>query len=164
LFASGMEYTILHPANLFQNLLASWRSIVETGVYAEPNPVYRKLARVDYRDVATVCAIAFTGDSLAFGSFELCSEGMLTRQEIGAMAGELLDRPVVTREIGFADWAARVELPYGEREQAILARIHAHIGQHGMSGNPLTLRAILGRPARTMRQFVEELAQRSYPA
>ncbi|WP_286667713.1 NmrA family NAD(P)-binding protein [Variovorax flavidus] len=157
LFASGMEYTLLHPANLFQNFAGAWKAIVQTGVYAEPNPVDRRLARVDYRDVAEVAAIALTGDRLAYGSFELCSEGMLTRLEIGKLASDLLRKPVEVREIEFAGWARQAKLPYDARELAMLEKIHAHISEHGMPGNSLTLRAILGRPARTVRQYVEEL-------
>jgi hypothetical protein len=43
----------------------------------------------------------------------------------------------------------------------MLEKIHAHISGHGMAGNSLTLRAILGRPARTVRQYVEELWRES---
>lgn len=158
LFASGMDYTILHPANLFQNFAGAWESIVATAVYAEPNPVDRRLARVDYRDVAEVVAIALTEDRLAYGTFELCSEGMLTRQEIGAMAARALGRPVAVCEIGFDQWAQRVKLPYDAREKAILEKIHVHISAHGMGGNSLSLRAILRRAPRSMQQFVDELA------
>jgi uncharacterized protein YbjT (DUF2867 family) len=158
LFASGMAYTILHPANLFQNFGSAWKGIVATGIYAEPNPVDRRLARVDYRDVAEVAAIALTDDRLAYGTFELCSQGMLTRQEIGAMAARALGRPVEVREIGFGEWARTVRLPYDERAKAILAKIHGHIAAHGMSGNSLALHAVLGRPPRSMQQFIGELA------
>jgi len=158
LFASGMEYTLLHPANFLQNFIGAWKAIVATGVYAEPNPVDRPLARVDYRDVAEVAAIALTEDRLAFGSFELCSEGMLTRQEIGAMAAKALDRPVQVVQVPFSEWAQRVNLPYDARQKAMLAKIHEHIGHHGMSGNSLTLRAILGREPRSMQQLIDELA------
>ena len=44
-------------------------------------------------------------------------------------------------------------------ELAVLEKIHTHISQHGMPGNSLTLRAILGRPARTMHAYLEELSQ-----
>lgn len=158
LFASGMTCILLHPANLFQNLGGAWKGIVETGVYAEPNPVQRRLARVDYRDVAEVAAIALTSDRLDHGTFELCSAGMLTRQEIGAMAAQALGRHVEVIEIGFEEWAQRVGLPYDARARALLARIHEHISAHGMSGNSLALHAILGRAPRSMQQFVAELA------
>ena len=158
LFASGMDYTILHPANLFQNFVGAWRGIVATGVYAEPNPVDRRIARVDYRDVAEVVAIALTEDRLAYGTFELCSGGMLTRREIGAMAARALGRPVEVCEIGFDEWAERAKLPYDAREHAMLEKIHAHISKHGMGGNSLSLAAILRRAPRSMQQLVDELA------
>jgi uncharacterized protein YbjT (DUF2867 family) len=159
LFASGMEYTLLHPANLMQNFAGAWPSIKATGIYAEPNPVDRRLARVDYRDVAEVAAIALTEDRLAYGSFELCAEGMLTRREIAALAARALGRPVQAVQIGFDEWAEHAQLPLDAREKLMLAMIHEYIATHGMSGNPLTLRAILGREPRTMQQFVEELAR-----
>jgi len=158
LFASGMEYTILQPANLFQNFAAAWPAIAAQGEYAEPTPVDRPLARVDYRDVAEVAAIALTEDRLAFGTFELCAEGMWTREQIGQMASRALGRPVRTVQLGFEEWAGRVKLPLDARERGLLATVHAYIGAHGMSGNSLVLRAILGRPARSMPAYVEELA------
>jgi uncharacterized protein YbjT (DUF2867 family) len=159
LFASGMEYTILHPANLFQNLLGGWNSIAATGVYAEPIPVNQRLSRVDYRDVAEVAAIALTEDRLAYGSFELCAEGMLTRSEIGKIASDVLGRPIEVRQVDFEEWAQAGRLPYDDREMAILAKIQRHIAEHGMGGNSLTLQAILGRRPRSMRQFIEELVR-----
>ncbi|MEK7943807.1 NmrA family NAD(P)-binding protein [Pigmentiphaga sp. YJ18] len=158
LFASGMEYTILQPANLFQNLAAAWPAIAAHGQYVESTPVDRPLARVDYRDVAEVAAIALTGDRLAHGTFELCAEGMWTRAQIGEMAARALGRPVQVAQLGFDEWAERVALPLDARERGQLAAVHAYIGEHGMSGNSLVLRAILGRPARSMQAYVEELA------
>jgi hypothetical protein len=37
----------------------------------------------------------------------------------------------------------------------------AHYDQHGLVGNSLTLRAILGREPRTLRAYFEELARKS---
>ena len=34
---------------------------------------------VDYRDVAEAAALAFTGEELSFGTFELALRGMFTR-------------------------------------------------------------------------------------
>src|SRR5688500_352983 len=39
LFRSDLEYTILHPANLMQNLAGAWHAVLEGGVFAEPFPV-----------------------------------------------------------------------------------------------------------------------------
>jgi uncharacterized protein YbjT (DUF2867 family) len=159
LFSSGMVYTLLHPANFFQNFTGAFEAIAATGVYAEATPVDCAISRVDYRDVAEVAAIALTEDRLDYGSFELCADGRHTRQEIGAMVARALGRPVQVVQMGFGEWAQLAGLPLDEREKEMLAAIHSYLGAHGMSGNSLTLRAILGREPRSMQQFVDELAR-----
>ncbi|MDR6424247.1 uncharacterized protein YbjT (DUF2867 family) [Variovorax paradoxus] len=159
LFESDLEYTLLHPANFFQNLNAAWPAIVKDGVLAEPYPVSTRIARVDFRDVAEVAALALTGDHLAFGSFELCAPDRFNRLEIARMASEALGRPVSAEEWSFGDWVARANPPYDERQRQLLSRVHAHYAAHGLGGNPLTLRAILGREPRTLNQYIQELAR-----
>lgn len=158
LFESELEYTLLHPANFFQNLRGAWPGIVRDGVFAEPYPVDTRIARVDYRDVAEVAAIALTEDRLAYGSFELCAPGRFNRREIVAMAGEALGRPVAAREIDFDDWVELTRPPYDARQLQLLSKVHAHYATHGLGGNALVLEAILGRPPRTLAQYIGELA------
>ncbi|SEF21030.1 NmrA/HSCARG family protein [Variovorax sp. NFACC27] len=158
LFESELEYTLLHPANFFQNLRGAWPGIVRDGVFAEPYPVDTRIARVDYRDVAEVAAIALTEDRLAYGSFELCAPGRFNRREIVAMAGEVLGRPVAAREIDFDDWVELTRPPYDARQLQLLSKVHAHYATHGLGGNALVLEAILGRTPRTLAQYIGELA------
>lgn len=158
LFESELEYTLLHPANFFQNLRGAWPGIARDGVFAEPYPVDTRIARVDYRDVAEAAAIALTEDRLAYGSFELCAPGRFNRREIVAMAGEALGRPVAAREIDFDDWVELTRPPYDARQLQLLSKVHAHYATHGLGGNALVLEAILGRPPRTLAQYIGELA------
>ncbi|HET8727791.1 MAG TPA: NmrA/HSCARG family protein [Alphaproteobacteria bacterium] len=159
LFNSGMQYTILHPANFFQNIGGAWSMVLETGTFAEPFPTDSRIARVDYRDVAEVAAIALTEDRLAYGSFELCA-GMPDRKEIAAIMSAVLERPIKAAELTFGEWAAKAALPYGGEQLKSLARVHAHYARHGSGGNSLTLRAILGREPRSLRRYIEELASK----
>lgn len=158
LFESDLEYTILHPANFFQNLGAAWPGIVETGFVAEPFPVTTRVARVDYRDVAEVAAIALTGSHLAWGTFELCAPDLLNRLDIATIASVALGRLIEARQMGFDEWAAAARLPLDAYQLRLLAKVHEHYAAHGLAGNALTLRAILGREPRSMRQYIGELA------
>ncbi|TKB31235.1 MAG: NmrA/HSCARG family protein, partial [Mesorhizobium sp.] len=79
LYSTNMEYTILHPANFMQNIAGAWPSVVRDGVFSEPFPKTKKLARVDYRDVAEVAAIALTEARLSYATLELCA-GMHSRE------------------------------------------------------------------------------------
>jgi len=157
LFTSGLQYTILHPSNFMQNIVGAWPGVVASSVFAEPFPVTARVARVDYRDVAEVAAIALTGDRLAYGSFELCAEAP-DRLAIAEWMSAALQRPVTAAEIGFADWVRKARPPYDTRGLALLEKVQADYAAHGLRGNSLTLQAILGRPPRLVRDLIAELA------
>ncbi|WP_354492568.1 NmrA/HSCARG family protein [Mesorhizobium robiniae] len=157
LYSTNMEYTILHPANFMQNIAAAWPAIVRDGVFSEPFPKTAKLARVDYRDVAEVAAIALTEAGLSYATLELCA-GMHSREEIVSMMSEELGRPISAGETAFGEWAANARLPYDDRQLQMLAKVHDHYARYGLGGNSLTLRAALGREPRSLRSFIRELA------
>ncbi|WP_312364227.1 NmrA family NAD(P)-binding protein [Ensifer sp.] len=158
LYSSSLEYTVLHPANFMQNIHSAWPGIVESGVFAEPFPKTARLARVDYRDVAEVAAIALTEDRLAFATLELCAEGRHNRLEIAAMISAALGRPIDAGEISFHEWAAPARAIYTEQQLGLLAKVHEHYATVGLGGNSLALRAALEREPRTMQAFISALA------
>jgi len=108
--------------------------------------------------VAEVAAIALTQDKLAHGTFELCAEPALTREDVAAAMGDVLGRPVAAVQPNFGDWAAATRLPYDDRQLALLAAVYAHYDRHGSPGNDLVLRTILGREPRGLRAYVQDLA------
>lgn len=153
---SGMEFTLLHPALFFQGLAAGWAAVEKTGAFAQPWSAETRFAWVDYRDVAEAAALALTGDRLLYGTFELCAEGSLNRHDLAALMGEALGREVK---------ATRADPPPGDGPQAAgLAAMFAWYDHHGLPGNALTLRAVLGREPRTLRQYLGELAAGQAPA
>ncbi|RWF55468.1 MAG: NmrA/HSCARG family protein [Mesorhizobium sp.] len=156
LYSTNMEYTILHPANFMQNIAAAWPSVVRDGVFSEPFPKTAKLARVDYRDVAEVAAIALTEARLSYATLELCADGMHSQEEIASMMSE--ERPLSAGEPTFGEWAENARLPYDDRQLQLLAKVHDHYAKYGLGGNSLTLRAALGREPRSLRSFIRELA------
>lgn len=155
---SGLDYTILYPATLFQNFAGAWPTIARTGVFAEPYAAGARLARVDYRDVADVVADAFDGSRLAHGSFELAADGMPDREEIAGLMAEVLGKPISVETPSFADWAALAHLPLDERQLGELEKVYRSYSLHGSPGNSLTLRAILRREPRTLQRYFAELA------
>jgi uncharacterized protein YbjT (DUF2867 family) len=157
LLASDMEYTFLHPALFFQNLARSWPAVVSTGTYGEPWAIESRFSRVDYRDVAEVAAIALTEDRLLDGTFELCADGHLDRNDLAALMSEVAGRPVK---------AVRAEPPKPSNGHAgsPMSRMFDYYEKHGLRGNGLTLRAILGREPRTLRAYIAELATAKVPA
>jgi uncharacterized protein YbjT (DUF2867 family) len=129
--------------------------VIERGGFAEPFPIGTRVARVDYRDVAEVAAIAFLEDRLAYGTFELCAT-MPDRNEIATLMSEVLGRPIVPSEAPFDEWAAH--LPLDPDQKDLLAKVFETYAVSGSGGNSLVLRAVLGREPRSLRQYIENLA------
>ena len=146
---SNLEYTFLHPTLFFQNYAGSWPKILQSGVLAEPWSTETRFSRVDYRDVAEVAAIALVEDRLRNGTFELCAEGELNRHDVAAMIGEVLGRTIKAERVD-PDSLGDASKP--------MRPMFDHYDKVGLVGNPLTLRAILGRKPRTLRAYFEELA------
>lgn len=146
---SGMEYAFLHPALFFQNYAQGWPRVVQNGVLAEPWSNETRFSRVDYRDVAEVAASALTEDRLLYGTYELCAEGALDRREIAALIGEALGRKIA---------AERTDPDTLGPEAQRMRPMFDHYDRHGLRGNALTLRAVLGREPRTLRAYFAELA------
>ena len=157
---SGMEYAILQPGGLFfQNLAGSWQRVVETGVFAEPWSTETRFSRVDYRDVAEVAAIALTEDRLLYGTYQLCAEGILDRNDVARLMGDVLGREIEAARLDPDEVAPEDD----GGQPSPMRRMFDWYDERGLLGNPLTLRAILGREPRTLRSYLEELAARPRP-
>lgn len=163
LYSSRLEYTILHPANFMQNIGLAWPSIRDHACFGEPFPKNTRIARVDYRDVAEIAAVALTDDRLAFATLELCA-GMFSRMDIVATLSEALGYPVAALQPGFSEWAAKARLPYGEDQLLLLAKVFDHYQAVGLGGNSLALRAALGREPRSLREYIKDLIAENEPA
>ncbi|WP_310508900.1 NmrA/HSCARG family protein [Achromobacter sp. JUb104] len=163
LYSSRLEYTILHPANFMQNIGLAWPSIRDHACFGEPFPKNTRIARVDYRDVAEIAAVALTDDRLAYATLELCA-GMFSRMDIVATLSEALGYPVAALQPGFSEWAAHARLPYGEDQLLLLAKVFDHYQAVGLGGNSLALRAALGREPRSLREYIKDLIAQKEPA
>lgn len=158
LYESGMAFTILQPAMFMQNLDSGWKAIRDSGRIAQPYSKRAKMCYVDYRDVAEAAALALTGDTLAYGTFELCAPGMVDRVELAAIMSEALGRTIEAGEVSADEWAESAHIPPGPVREG-LATMNADYDQYGFpGGNALVLRAILGREPRTLTAYIHELA------
>ena len=147
LIDSDMEWVFLQPALFFQNFAAGFAKAVESGKYGEPWSAQTRFSRVDYRDVAEVAALALTQDHLNFGTFELSAPGQLNRHEVAALMSEVSGETIEA-----------ITSPAPDQAGAEIKKMFAWYDHHGLVGNPLVLRAVLGREPRTLRAYFEELA------
>lgn len=160
LIESDMEFVLLQPAMFFQNFAQSWPKAVQSGTYAEPWSAQTRFSHVDYRDVAEVAAIALCEDRLNFGTFELCAEGQHNRIEVAALMSEVLGKPIASGDV---DPSKMTGAPAPDGQPSPIQKMVAWYEHHGLLGNALTLRAILGREPRTLRAYFQELASGASP-
>ena len=71
---------------------------------------------------------------------------------------EVLGRRIEAAAPDFSTWVSNAKLPYDDGQKAELASMYAYYDRHDLVGNGVTLRAILGREPRTVRQFFADLA------
>lgn len=157
IIGTGIEYTFLQPALVFQNYGAAFAAAARTGLFAEPYSNHSKICRVDYRDVAEVAGVALCEDRLTYGAFELCADGQLDRMEVAALMTRALGRQIEARAITYDEWLVRSGMPADSLAAIGLKRMFAWYDSHGLHGNVTTLRALLGREPRTLSAYFQEL-------
>ena len=158
LYESGMTFTVLQPAIFMQTMESGWNEVIRTGKFALPYSRRVKTSYVDYRDVAAVAAEAFVTDKFDNGTFELCAPGMFNRSEIAALMSAALELHIEAGDVSFDVWADMARIPEGPVRSG-LKRMYADYNQFGFrGGNSVVLKCLLGREARTLKEFFREMA------
>lgn len=153
LYTSGLDFTVLQPAMYMQALGGSYRQALDTGTIVMPWSKTSRLTYVDYRDVAEAAAIAFTGQRLSRGTFELAAGGTVDRVEIAELMSSAAGRSIIA-----ADPPGDFRLPSNQPDG--LQAMFTEYDRHGFSGgNSLVLRAILQREPRSLAAFITELSE-----
>jgi NAD(P)H dehydrogenase (quinone) len=155
LFASGLELTILQPAAYMQNILGAWRGVLDDGVFRVPYPVETRLSLVDLADLAAAAAVVLMDAGHAGATYELAGTGSLNQTEVAAVIGAALGRNIRAEAETVEAWEARARAAsLGEYERATLAAMFRYYAQHGLVGNPNTLRWLLGRAPHGLAEFL----------
>jgi NAD(P)H dehydrogenase (quinone) len=155
LFTAGFDLTILQPTAYMQNILGAWRGIVEDGIWRVPYPVETRLSLVDLDDVAEAAALVLTENRHGGASYELVGTEPLTQTEVAAAIGAKLRREVRAEAETVAAWEARARRAgMGEHERATLVAMFRYYAEHGLIGNPNTLRWLLGRAPNDLTAFL----------
>jgi len=150
--AGGLPWRILRPCAYADNLDAGLSDVAVTGRFPSHWGLIRGQSLVDLRDVADAAAVLLTEDGLDGGTFEVAGPEPLTAPAIAA---------VLTRRLGSEVTAVDV-VP--DRPAPPVAEYAAHCRrlmfdwyrQHGFTGSPWALEALLGRPARTLAEHLAD--------
>lgn len=162
--ASGLEWTVLRPSAFASNTL-SWVTAVREGTPAPNMMGDGRQGVVDPRDVAEIAVAALLDPRHAGRTYTLTGPETLSAHEQAAVLGEVLGRPVPLHD-----------LSPEERRQQLLASGLSETYADGLmttarfiheGGNDLVTEdapEVLGRPARTYRQWAEDHRDAFAPA
>jgi NAD(P)H dehydrogenase (quinone) len=155
LFAEDFDLTVLQPTAYMQNILGARADIAGGGVFRVPYPVTTRLSLVDLDDVAAAAARVLTQDGHGGATYELVGTAPLGQIEIAAAISTVLGREVRAEAESVEAWEARAHAAgMGAHERAMLAAMFRYYAEHGLIGNPNTLRMLLGRAPHDLAGFL----------
>ena len=158
LFAAGFDLTVLQPTAYMQNILGVWDGIVRDGAFSIPYPAATRLSLVDLDDVGEAAAIVLTQGGHGGATYELAGTPALSQTEVASALSAVLGRSVRTEEEPLAAWETHARAGgMAEYERATLAAMFRYYAEHGLIGNPNTLRSLLGRAPTDLAAFFERV-------
>jgi uncharacterized protein YbjT (DUF2867 family) len=157
LISSGLEFTILQPANYMLN--HRLKPAFAKGVFLLSWALDRYQSMVDLGDVTEVAAAVLAeSDHHAGATYELVAPGRYTAHDLAKIISGVAGREVVAERIDaevFLKAAFGVDsltqFPYQAR---VSRAISERYSSHDFIGNPNVLRWLLGREPTTFEQFV----------
>jgi len=158
LFESGLPFTILQPAPYMQNLLASWKSIVEEGMLRVPYSVHSKFSFIDLEDLAQAAKIVLTEPNHKNAIYELAGTMPMSHAEVAEILSRVLNHDVRADKEELSDWRLRAG---GLSEYAAenLVKMFEYYDQWGLVGNPNVLRWLLRREPTSLEMFAERIVK-----
>lgn len=156
LIFSGLNFTILQPANYMQNMLAYRESIFNNGFFQIPYTLSAKSTPIDLLDLAEVAAKVI-GDQKHFGaSYPLAGPEVLSTLDQAKLIEDHLNKAVEAKVLDISIWISEAKKT-GLREDAIdtLTHMFGYYEHSNFIGNPLILEMLLGRPPNRFEDFLQ---------
>ncbi|HVN45576.1 MAG TPA: NmrA family NAD(P)-binding protein [Steroidobacteraceae bacterium] len=155
LMRGGMRWTMLRPGFFAQNLTGPYRRDITAGVLTLPAAGAR-VAYVDAADLGELAALALSRPEAHGGKgYHLTGPDSLTFAEVAQLLSLELGRTVRYRAVSpWRYWMHCREQGVGAGPALAYTLIHVTLRNgSGATTSPL-LAQLLGRPARTMREFI----------
>jgi uncharacterized protein YbjT (DUF2867 family) len=154
---AGLEHTFIRPGMFASNVQFWWGEAIREGDIVRWPYGEAETAPTDERDVAAVAARTLSEDGHAGGDYVLTGPEALTQAEQVRVIGEVLGREIRFQEFSPDEFRQETAGSWpAPAVDMLLAAWGATIGYPAYVTT--TVADILGRPARTFRQWVEENA------
>jgi uncharacterized protein YbjT (DUF2867 family) len=154
LTASGVELTLIRPGMLASNALHWWAPAIRSGQPVRWPYGDAETAPVDERDIAAVAARTLADHHHAGGDHVLTGPQALTQEEQVRIIGEATGRPVIFEEVTPEEFRQETAAWPRPVVDMLLNAWEATLGHPAhVTG---TVSEVLGRPARTFRQWATD--------
>ncbi len=157
LLASGLAWTMLRPGFFAQNIGTAYRKdIVEDDRIFVPAGG-GLVAFIDTRDLGEAAAIALTQDGHQGKGYHLTGPAAVTFDEVAAIMTDVLGRPIRYDPAGILGYFRHLRRQGQVVPQAVVQTIlHAGLRRGDAEAVTDELPTLLGRPARSVRDYVQE--------
>jgi uncharacterized protein YbjT (DUF2867 family) len=155
--ASGLASTIVRPGMFASNALHWWGAQIRDGDVVRWPYGAAETAPIDERDIAALAARALYQDGHAGGDYVLTGPESLSQAEQVSIIAETIGRPIRFEELSPDEFRRETEGRWPPPVVNMLLNAWgAAIGQPAFVTS--TVADILGRPARTFRQWAADHA------
>ncbi|WP_315115641.1 NmrA family NAD(P)-binding protein [uncultured Clostridium sp.] len=154
---SGIPYTIIQPAVFMQNILESWNSLSEKGIFQQKffTTQETRMCMVDLEDLAEAASIILTSPGHTGATYELCGSENLSLSDMIAAMEQHFGREIKVETPQDEMFAAQLKkLGVGDYQVNTLLKMFQHYNEHGFIGNPNVLTWILGRKPNDFSSFI----------
>ena len=161
----GLHATILRPAYFMDNELTIKDVVTNYGIY--PMPLGSKgVAMIDARDIGEIAAIELlrrerSATSLPLERFNLVGPDTLTGEDVAAIWTSVLGRPIAypAEDTAAFEQNLRKSMPsWMALDMRLMVERFVTDGMVPEAGDVARLTALLGRPLRSYRSFVAQIA------
>ena len=157
---SGLNYTVIQPAVLMQNLQMSLEQVKQSGVWRQKFYTGNDtaLCMVDLNDVAEAAAVVAKNLETHTGAtYELCGTENLKLDNVINILCELYHKEVTAEYISDQEFLNGLKkFKASEYRQDMMIKMFRHYNEHSFIGNAMTLSHLLGRKPRTLSECLTE--------
>ena len=160
LLASGLGWTMLRPGFFTQNIGSAYRrDIVEDDRVYVP-AAGGLVAFIDTRDLGEAAAIVLTGEGHAGKGYHLTGPEAITFEQLSDILSDVLERAIRYEPAGILSYLRHLRQQGLVLPQAVVQTI-LHTGLRRGDAEAVTdeLPRLLGRPARSVREYVTDHAE-----
>jgi uncharacterized protein YbjT (DUF2867 family) len=158
---SGLPFTIIQPTNLMQNILWTWKQIIQAGVYTLPYRAEARLTWVDVDDVGEAAAHILTEPGHIGATYELAGpDGPLSRHEVCEILSRVVGRRIRAETQSIEEYIAKtLRFALREpREQHQIQTMFEFYHRHGLPcGNPKVLQMLIEREPTTYETCLKRI-------